>query len=79
METQKMYILDCNEKIVGNPKGYATCKGAEREAWGRHYAEINARFDAKHKDDTNPQGAATLFSIRSFDAPPASIHLALGE
>lgn len=65
----RVYIKDCNGEIIGNPKGYRTMKGATREAWGRHYAAINAKYDELHKDDKeyNPRGSYTLFSIRSYD------------
>jgi hypothetical protein len=44
------YILDCNNEIVGNKKGYRTFRGANQQAhstrskvceelWRRHYAK----------------------------------------
>ena len=46
----RYFIYDCNEKIVGNPKGYRTFRGAEREynrrgspayraIWASYYAK----------------------------------------
>lgn len=61
----RFFILDCNDQVIGNPKGYATAKGAHREAEGRHRIAIWARFDEKHKDKVNPQGDFTLYSIRT--------------
>ena len=63
----RVYIKDCNGDIIGNPKGYRTMKGATREAWGRHYAAINAKYDAKHAGEVNPQGEHTLCTITSRD------------
>lgn len=67
----RVYIKDCNGEVIGNPKGYRTMKGATREAWGRHYAAINAKFDEKHPagiaKGVNPQGAYTLFSVTTLD------------
>lgn len=69
---ERYFIRDCNDEIVGNPKGYKTMKGATREAWGRHYATIRARFDKKYPADSrktgvNPQGTFKLFSIAPFN------------
>jgi hypothetical protein len=29
--SKRYYILDCNDEVVGNPKGYRTFIGAERQ------------------------------------------------
>lgn len=37
------FIYDCNNQIVGNPKGYSTFKGAEQQqnsTYGKAYREI---------------------------------------
>ena len=31
MQTYRFFIFDCHDKIVGNPKGYRTHKGASRQ------------------------------------------------
>ena len=45
---ERFFILDCNEKIVGNPLGYATIRGAIREEKRKGspaYRAIWAAFD----------------------------------
>ena len=43
------FIRDCNDQIVGNPKGYATMRGAETQTSPRRptgraiWAAVNAR------------------------------------
>lgn len=32
MREPRFYIRDCNGDVIGNPKGYATWRGAHREA-----------------------------------------------
>jgi hypothetical protein len=53
---ERFYIYDCNGRIVGNPKGYRTIKGAIREqdrkgspAWRAIWASYDAR---ENKSDT---------------------------
>ena len=42
------YIFDCNNQIIGNPKGYATIKGASRWANTRCMQNlIWSTFDAR--------------------------------
>ena len=46
------FIRDCNDQIVGNPKGYRTFRGANQQAHSTRSkvnAEIWARFYAKRK------------------------------
>ena len=63
----RVYIKDCNGDIIGNPKGYRTMRGAHREAMYRHWDAINAKYDAKHAGEVNPQGEHTLFTVTSRD------------
>jgi hypothetical protein len=49
------YILDCNDEIVGNKKGYRTFRGANQQAHSprsKVYREIWSRYYAKR--DINP-------------------------
>lgn len=42
------FIYDCNGKVVGNPKGYATFKGAERQQnypYSKAYCSIWEAYD----------------------------------
>jgi len=54
------FIYDCNGKIVGNPKGYRTFKGAEHQ---QNYKYSPAReaiwkaFDEKYGRNTNRENA----------------------
>lgn len=44
------YIRDCNDAIVGNPKGYATFKGAstqESSPYSAAYRAIWSAFDTR--------------------------------
>lgn len=51
---ERFYIYDCNGRIVGNPKGYRTIKGAIREqdrkgspAWRAIWASYDAQENKK--------------------------------
>jgi hypothetical protein len=49
------YILDCNDAIVGNKKGYRTFRGANQQAnssRSKVYGELWSRYYAKR--DINP-------------------------
>ena len=56
--TMRFYIRDCNDQIVGNPKGYATMRGAElqtspRRAIGQAiWAAVDARKAAEEAAST---------------------------
>lgn len=50
METHRYFIFDCDDNVIGNPKGYATARGASRQAnsrklqpviWQRFYNRQN--------------------------------------
>lgn len=46
------YIFDCNDNVVGNPKGYATIKGASRWANTRKMQTLLwSTFDARADKD----------------------------
>jgi len=50
------YILDCNDKIIGNPNGYRTIRGASAQTHNKKskvYKTIWANFDAFYL--ANPQ------------------------
>lgn len=42
MKNQNFFIFDCQGTIVGNPKGYATIRGAERVA--NHNPVVSAKI-----------------------------------
>jgi hypothetical protein len=47
------YIYDCNDQIVGNPKGYRTFRGANQQANGKRskvYQVLWDRYHAKRKE-----------------------------
>lgn len=57
------FIFDCNGRIVGNPKGYRTIRGAIREkerkgspAW----RAVWAAYDERKKEDFNHTLIATV-------------------
>jgi hypothetical protein len=55
MEKNRFYIRDCCGKIVGNPKGYRTMRGAMQQADSRKskiHWELRDRFNMWH--DRNP-------------------------
>lgn len=46
----RYFIFDCEDRVIGNPKGYRTAKGASRQAntrklqnliWARFYTREN--------------------------------------
>lgn len=64
------YIRDCNGQIVGNPKGYATFKGADRQASGvktKAARAIWAAFDVKGAQldkEGAPAGGRLIYTIK---------------
>ena len=47
------FIRDCNDEIVGNPKGYRTFRGANQQAHSTRskvYGELWRRYYAKRKE-----------------------------
>lgn len=57
------YIRDCNDKIIGNPNGYRTMRGAQAQANNHRspvYRAIWAAFDAQQSQKTYGH----IFSIR---------------
>lgn len=57
------YIYDCNNELVGNPKGYRTIRGAQQQAYARNSKTaklLHSRWWAKR--DANPDhGFVTTF------------------
>lgn len=65
---QRFFIRDCNDTIVGNPKGYPTIKGANIQANKHGSKAFNAIWEAYHKArNVNPEHRH-LCSIGHFDA-----------
>ena len=59
------YIFDCNDNIVGNPKGYRTIRGAQAQTNNHRskiYCDLWAAFEAQSARD--PIGYIRIFSIR---------------
>lgn len=58
------YIRDCNDIIMGNPKGYRTMRGAMHQAESKKskiHRELWARFYAKKKE--NPE-STFVYSVK---------------
>lgn len=56
MDTSKetrYFILDCNGEIIGNPNGYRTFIGAERQQNGKLSALIWERYNARENIESN--------------------------
>lgn len=59
------YIFDCNDNIVGNPKGYRTMRGAQAQTnnlRSKIYRQLWAAFETQSARD--PIGYIRVFSIR---------------
>jgi len=57
------YIFDCENKLIGNPKGYATHKGAERQCENNNSkvrAQIWANF---YKPKSSDFKTTRIYSI----------------
>ena len=48
------FIYDCNGNIVGNPKGYRTYNGAERQQNSKKSIAYKAIWDAYYLKAPNP-------------------------
>lgn len=64
------FIYDCNGKVCGNPKGYATCKAADRQAnsaktkAGRHIWEaFNLKSDLDDRAGI-PAGGRLIYEVK---------------
>lgn len=60
----RIFIFDCDGRIVGNPTGYATYVGASRQTTNRNSkvrAEIWRRFYEREKTDPSH---TLVFSIK---------------
>lgn len=65
MEIEKRYfITNCNDQVVGNPKGYRTFKGANQQANGRTKLRnlLWDTFDARSNRSNN-----LIHSIKLYD------------
>ena len=52
MTEHRYFIFDCEDRIVGNPKGYRTARGASRQANTRKLQNlIGARFYTRQTQD----------------------------
>lgn len=56
MTNGKFFIFDCNDRIVGNPSGYRTMRGAIQQANSRKaqaFRDIWAAYDAQDPRERN--------------------------
>lgn len=66
---ERFFIRDCYDNIVGNPQGYATFKGASRQANSPRLPAGRAiweNFNRKSDEDAAkgvPAGGRMIFSI----------------
>jgi hypothetical protein len=72
------FIFDCNGAIVGNPKGYRTHKGAERQCKLNGNSKVmqtlwNRFFERSQIDGTKTR----IYSIRWVDQPKSEAAQAL--
>ena len=68
MKQGNFYIFDCNDTIVGNPKGYPTIKGAiiqERKAGSKAYTAIAQAYYMREASGSQKRN---LSSIRRIEA-----------
>ncbi len=67
------FIYDCNDNIVGNPKGYRTFRGADQQAnmhKSKAFKTIWENFNQKCTEmDAQgvPAGGRLIYSIRKDD------------
>lgn len=62
------FIFDCNDNIVGNPKGYATIKGAIIQQNKAGSAAYNAIWNAYDKRWSSGSTERNLSAIRQISA-----------
>jgi hypothetical protein len=75
---QKYYIRDTNNKIIGNPKGYPTYKGAERQA--NHGKARNAAWQEYYKHhDENPGSSNNLVHSIKLESEEIDTDVAINE
>lgn len=62
------YIYDCTGKVVGNPNGYRTIKGARQQAESRHakaYAQIwQSFYDNENVIPRDSMRSRLIYSIK---------------
>lgn len=69
----RFYITDCNDELVGNPKGYKTHNGAYRQARFALKGEINARFYTRYPNleaQKAAGGNCLLYAVKMHDTRP---------
>lgn len=67
---ERFFILDCNEKIVGNPLGYATIRGAIREEKRRGspaFCAIWAAFEAARAANPDHRKISKIVRFESLN------------
>lgn len=65
------YIFDANGHIVGNPKGYATHKGASRQANSTKTKAGRALWAAYHAKDYAPGERRLMWAISTLETAQA--------
>jgi hypothetical protein len=67
---ERFFILDCNEKIVGNPLGYATIRGAIRESERQGspaYRAIWAAFESARAANPDHKALSKIVHFESLN------------
>lgn len=66
----RFFILDCNEKIAGNPLGYATIRGAIRESERKGspaFRAIWSAFDAAQAANPDHRKISKIVHFESLN------------
>jgi len=61
------FIYDCNNNVVGNPKGYRTFKGADRQQnsrWSKAREAIWTAFEEKYGKHDSTRANVLVSSIK---------------
>jgi len=68
----RFFIFDCNDEIVGNPRGYRTIRGAiqqQNKKGSPAYQAIWQAFYAKKHQDPNHRGISEIRLVETGGRP----------
>jgi len=65
--TKRYFIYDCYGNIAGNPNGYRTFKGANRQAVGRNCNAYRQIWQAYYKSEKENPSIELIYKIMLND------------
>lgn len=67
MQANQFFIYDCNNKVVGNPHGYRTMRGARQQAESRHGKAYRQIWQAYYASEKENPSIELIYKIKTND------------